>query len=582
MTYRRHTLSPPLLLVLALAAALLVAWALVVGGANALPTTTPKAAPAPRAAMEKNRKNSERRARVPYSARATTARSVEITSRLASPSTETKATIRFLARGSRRVECSLDGARFARCASPVTYADLVPGSHHLVVRVRAGKTTASDSLSWSVIRMPKPDPAPTPAPPVQAPSAPAAPPVTPPTDTKPAVGSTAAGQKPDTSSSATTASVPASPAPASAAVPQASPSGGVAATAAAPAPYPLPANALRVSTSVALKSALDTSPARDIVLENGVYDNSDPFYNPNGHRLYAASPGGAVLRAGISVGGNWGPGNAVVRGLAFDVSDRARTLHGSIIHVWGTGKGSRILDVTLEGHRTIGAGIAVRQPEGVVIQRVVARNFLDYGVMVDMGDPNATVSDPPLLEDIDVTGVSRPAPRSSNGTAEACVWIGNTVILRRLRTSDCAWEGLWVGTAARNATFEDVRVSDTGVGVYMEHFVQSSTFRRLQIGPNVDRGVTCEWADPAWGSRPACTDNVIERSYFDTRHVGVYLDEGTTRTTVRSSTFVGQCWAAIGNYKGIGNLGDTAGNDYRGMQPRAVQVSPSHYYSRGC
>jgi hypothetical protein len=158
------------------------------------------------------------------------------------------------------------------------------------------------------------------------------------------------------------------------------------------------------------------------------------------------------------------------------------------------------------------------------------------------------------------------------------VWIGNTAVVRRIRAHDCAGEGLWVGSAANNALFEDVRVTNIDIGVYIEHFVHSTTFRRLQIGPNVLRGLTCEWADPAWGSQPACVDDVVEWSSFDTQKVGVYLDKGTTGTTVRNSKFANQCWAAIGNYQGINNLYDTSGNDYSGLLPGAVPISADHYY----
>jgi hypothetical protein len=72
---------------------------------------------------------------------------------------------------------------------------------------------------------------------------------------------------------------------------------------------------------------------------------------------------------------------------------------------------------------------------------------------------------------------------------------------------------------------------------------------------------------------------VIEDSYFDTRVLGVYLDEGTTRTTVRSSVFVHQRCGAIGNYAGVGNLWDTTGNNYSGILAGAVPVYTHHLYS---
>jgi hypothetical protein len=61
--------------------------------------------------------------------------------------------------------------------------------------------------------------------------------------------------------------------------------------------------------------------------------------------------------------------------------------------------------------------------------------------------------------------------------------------------------------------------------------------------------------------------------------IGVYLDEGTTRTTVRDSVFVHQRCGAIGNYDGVGNLWDTKGNDYRGIAGSAVPVWTRHLYS---
>jgi hypothetical protein len=83
--------------------------------------------------------------------------------------------------------------------------------------------------------------------------------------------------------------------------------------------------------------------------------------------------------------------------------------------------------------------------------------------------------------------------------------------------------------------------------VYGEPFTRDSTFRRLRIGPHVRVGLTAEWADPEWDRRPASVDNLIELSRFESGLAGVYLDEGTTRTTVRRSSFANQSWAAIGD-----------------------------------
>jgi hypothetical protein len=344
-----------------------------------------------------------------------------------------------------------------------------------------------------------------------------------------------------------------------------------------PTRYRLPKKAIWVSNSDQLRRVLAHHRSRDVILRDGVYDGSRPFYNLRGDRLYAQTLGGAVLRVGLSIGGMTGPGGALVQGIFFDVADEAKTLGHSIVQVWGTGTNTRILDVALEGHGSVGAGITARQVDGLVIRRIVARHFRSYGLIVESGDPGRPVQKQPLVVDIDASFVGWAPPRSSNGTAEACIWIGTTAVVRRVSVHDCAWEGIWVGTAATNALFEDVRVTNDGVGLYLEHFVRSSTFRRLQIGPGVKRGLTCEWADPGWGSQPACVGIVVENSSFDTESVGVYLDQGTVGTTVKTTTFANQCWAAIGDFRGENNLYDTSGNDYSRLRTGAVPISGDHY-----
>jgi hypothetical protein len=436
----------------------------------------------------------------------------------AASTSSTTATFSFTTTNAGSTTCSLDGSAFVTCSSPVALNGLALGPHALTVLVTNSRNLATAVAKWSV--------APPPAPPASPPGG---------------------GQ---------ISTAPVTP----------------------PSSYSIPAGAVTVSNSAQLKQAL-AGPAKDIVVADGVYDSSEPFVNANGHRVYAQHLGGAVFRAGFVLGGNWGPGHGVLRGLAFDVSDTGKVLEGSIVHVWGTGSGSQVLDTTFDGHGVIPSGVLARQVEGVVIRRVVARNFRDSGVTVDPNVASYNPATPPLLEDIDSANVTWPVARTSNGTAEACVWVGVTATVRRIKTRNCAWEGLWVGSGTRNSVFEDLDLNDSGIGIYVEHFATNSTFRRVHAGPNVDRGATCEWADPAWDHRPACTDNVFEDSTFDTRLIGVYLDEGTTRTTVRHSVFLNQRCGAIGNYAGVGNLWDTSGNDYRGLRSGAVPVYTHHLYS---
>jgi len=330
-----------------------------------------------------------------------------------------------------------------------------------------------------------------------------------------------------------------------------------------PAHYRAPRHAVRVSSSEALRRALGARQRKSIVLAPGSYGGPEPFLNAHGHRIYSARLGKAVLRSGLSLGGNYGPGGGLVRGVVVDIRDPNRTVDGAAIAVWGTGARSRVLDTTLRGHGIVPSGVAARRPDGLVVRRVVVRGFVDYGVLADANElDRGKLRDPLTVEDVDVADVSRRVAGSSHGRAEACVWIGNTASVRRVRVRSCAWSGLWTGTATQDATFDQIDVNGTPTGVYVEHFTYDSTFRRLRIGRHVEVGLTAEWADPSWGSRPASVGNLIENSWFASTRAGVYLDEGTTRTTVRRSTFLRQSWAAIGDYRGNDNA--AYANRYRG------------------
>ena len=345
-----------------------------------------------------------------------------------------------------------------------------------------------------------------------------------------------------------------------------------------PAPprrYSVPKPFVRVRTSAQLRTALARRTPRTIVLHEGVYEADDPFLNPNGHAIYAGRLGKAILTAGLSLGANDGKSGGLVRGVVFDVRDPEKTASGAVLNVWGDAEGTQVLDVRIRGNRAIRSGLVVRQPEGFHAARLVLRDFTDYGVVIDANDTGRTRLDRPFrLSDVDVAGVARAVPRSSQGRGEACVWIGNPGSVARVRVRRCAWSGLWTGTATTGALFDAIDIDESRTGVYMEHFTRQSTFQRLRIGRRVRTGINAEWADPDSGGAPASVDNVVQDSRIESWLAGVYLDEGTTRTVIRRSTFVGQRWAAIGDYKGVGNA--YYANDYRRIAPGAVPVTVAH------
>jgi hypothetical protein len=376
-----------------------------------------------------------------------------------------------------------------------------------------------------------------------------------------AVAETGCAEKPDRGEPASTKSVEL--APPAARLP------------ARPRPYASPAGALAVSSSRELVAALEDGRQEAIVLAPGTYDNPRPFADREGDRLYAARLGTAVFKAGVVLGGNSGPAGASIRGLSFDVSDPAKTLNGAIVHVWGSASDASVRDTRLDGNRRVETGLLVRQAQGFVGRRIVASGFRSYGVVVDPNDVGYRTRSPFALSDLTISRVRRPVRGSSNGRAEACLWLGSPGTVRRVDVRRCGITGIWTGTATHGSHVVDATIDRAPVGIYIEHYTTNATFERLRVGPNVSRGVNAEWSNLALGQKPASSDNLIQDGYFRTTDVGVYLDQGTTRTLIRRCVFVGQAWAAIGDYLGQGN--GYYENDFSGIRAGAVAVSHDHY-----
>lgn len=316
-----------------------------------------------------------------------------------------------------------------------------------------------------------------------------------------------------------------------------------------------------------LQQALNNKERKIIILKDGYYDSDGVFRNVCGHQVDAEHSGKAVLRSGLSIGGQNCRSGTMVRGLVLDVDDPARTLNGHAINIWGTAEGTLLDDLRIDGHTKLETGIVIRQAQGAELKNITAQNFRSNGIVIQ-SQKRASFSDksgltkPVRLEDIRVAHVSRPVPLSSDGSAESCIWLGEPVVATRLDLRDCAWMGLWTGSLTRGSVISKVKVDDIpqGTGLYLGHFTVGSRFSDIQVGPNVKYGVKCEWGAPQWDGIAGCHDVLVEKANLDTTCVGLWLDAGTTRTTIRDSMFSGQKAFAIGDFRGDGNLSGASGN----------------------
>jgi len=362
-----------------------------------------------------------------------------------------------------------------------------------------------------------------------------------------------------------------------------------------PAAYALPTGAVYVSNGAQLATQLAKTTPQKIILRNGTYSRSGSFYIRCGHKIYAETLNGAVLTSGIEIGTNQAcAGGAVIQGVKINITVASNAIipfspwtpnDTSAIEIWGNAGKTSVLDVTIQGNNVVGTAIAARVPNGLKIARVIANGrFRSNGIYADADDTSPMFSIKPILEDIKVNDVSRPVPKSADGTAEACFWVGYPAAVNRIAVSNCAWMGVWTGTAMKDSTLNNIRVTNTLHGVYAEHYTgdgfdpatkaPSVIFQNMDVGPGIGScPFICEWAAPEWGNKPACNGVVVQDSILRGSQVGAYLDDGTINTTVRRTQFIGQKRGAIALFnKHVNTPFDTTGNNYSGMQPGAVPI----------
>lgn len=347
---------------------------------------------------------------------------------------------------------------------------------------------------------------------------------------------------------------------------------------------------MSVSTSAQLASALAAG-SQNIVLADGTYGGSSYFDDAGSSNLYAQHPLGAVLTAGLVVGGNHSSGGAVIRGLAFDVTNSSATFQNSEVNIWGAaGEGTQVLDSTFDGNWKIGVGLLAVNPDGLVAQRLQFSDFTDEGLRATTNQLASYGSSVPTIQsisDISVNGVSRSTPGASNGTAEAGLWIGQPVTdgVHRILIRNVSWSGIETVNDSWNTDFSDLDINMSGshayegVAVYLEHFSIGDTFRNFAIaGSKV--GFNAEWNDGTAGNEAARNDT-IENGTIDAsgwnkggNTAGIFLDEGTGSTTISGVTFENQNWAGIGAYKNSGT-NSISDNTYQ-LDAGAVSVSTGH------
>jgi hypothetical protein len=328
------------------------------------------------------------------------------------------------------------------------------------------------------------------------------------------------------------------------------------------------------STTAELVTAMSGCLFPDIVLRPGVYPpGAFPLGRPylsflRPRRLWAESPGAVILQFGLHLGAHSG---SELHGLQVELTSAAHAALGgtrTAAILWAkNGAQIRVEDTIVRGHASVEFGVLAGEVEGAHLHRVVAEDFLRFGVRVYQDGATEVRAS---LSDLVVRGVGDPAWRQSPsyrpGTEEHGLWLAGPALVERARIRDVWWAGIGVGDSEYDPVTKksfpvivdgvsiiDADIDRVGVGdghkgagsaIGFERITHGASVRRFCVGPDVERGVNLEWNQGHPGEE--ALDVHIMSGAISAQVVGVYVGSGATGTVLQNLSIADACWAGVG------------------------------------
>jgi parallel beta-helix repeat protein len=377
-----------------------------------------------------------------------------------------------------------------------------------------------------------------------------------------------------------------------------------------------------VSTTGALVSAvadLNASGGGSIHLAPGTYTLSGALWVGSGIDLVGSGPDATTLQAPTGTPDSmirWdsasrdsirdltldyagGSGIAVALSGSGAVDDLVQDVHivglGSArsgVEAWGAHRhGLSVQDSVLDGSGTGSTGLRDLQSDadssGDSAFRDDVHGFRDYGLMFPAYSQGVRM---PGADNI-VVGNAVSAiqdPAHANGTNEAGIWLGGRENVAYGNTvSNTGWELVWTGSSCNSCLIAGNTLSDSGVGVYLEHGSGGTVVTGNTISA-VNDGVNVEWAYHE-GSAYIGSSNVIVRGNTITaRKAGVQAAvddnglvvegnvvragsdapvvlQGLDHATVRDNDLRGPGASCVAEIEGLYDTGGIASSDWESV-----------------
>ena len=374
-----------------------------------------------------------------------------------------------------------------------------------------------------------------------------------------------------------------------------------------------------VSTTAGLLSAisdLNSSGGGSIHLAPGTYALSGALWLNSGIDLVGSGPDATTLRAPAGTGDSvirWdGTSRDSVRDLTLDYAggtgiavalsgsgandDMVQDVHlvglgaaRSGVEAWGGNRHSlSVQDSVLDGSGTGSTGLRDLQSDADSSGDSAFRNdvhgFRDYGLMfpANSGGVRMPGADNVVVGNT-VSAIQDPA--HANGTNEAGIWLGGRANVAYGNTvSDTGWELVWTGSSCNACLVAGNTLSNSGVGVYLEHGSGGTVVTGNTISA-VDYGVNVEWSYHEGAAYVGSENVVVQGNTVTARKVGIQASvddngfvvegnvvragssapvvlQGVDHATVRDNDLRGPGASCVAEIEGLNDGGAIASSDW--------------------
>jgi parallel beta-helix repeat protein len=250
--------------------------------------------------------------------------------------------------------------------------------------------------------------------------------------------------------------------------------------------------------------------------------------------------------------------------------------HG--VAIWGPHAGVSVQDSRIEGAGAGGAGVldvgSDRTRETSVV-RTTIEGFRGYGidfVQVRYGQPSAALHN--LALDNRIADIQN--PDVATGTSEGGIWSGGVeagIVGNHIRNT--GWDGIETVGSSRGVAIVDNDVSQTRVGIYLEHETNGS----LVAGNDISRvvaGINSEWR---YGGHGSAGNTIVGNRVVAPEQNGLFIDVAGDRNRIADNLVVDAGQAPIVLQGASGNV--VTGNRACAGQAGPVVVLQSARYDNG-